>query len=453
MRNRLRVVLTSALAALLATGLLVVDAASAQDVPLPKFNSPFSRVGVGDLVPFAYSAQLGMGGIGRGYTHTHIASPTNPASLAALRFTSFQVGVGLDRSVLTDGRRENENINGNLQYLSLSFPLQNQLNQVLDGQERKWRNAMMLALAPYSNVGYNVELVERDPDFGQVVNGFRGSGGYYRLQWGNGVEYEDFRAGLNLSYIFGRTNNQQEVFPRSADSTAFGASLLTDTDALRARGVEAQLGFQYDWLLGGGEDASDPDARVLTLGLTTRFATQLNGEATRLLSNQNIFRVVDTLSFERDASQRVTLPGQVGIGAFYRAGRRFGAGFDVSRTAWSNFENSLRSGEDLDDALRVAVGAEWTPDAKAYGKFWKRARYRVGGYANQDPRPGVNPEYGLTFGLGLPVVRPREEVSYVNLALNAGRYGTDGDISQRYVRLVVGFTLTDNTWFYKRRFQ
>ena len=435
---------------LLVLALGLVTQAQAQEVPLPKFNSPYSRVGVGDLVPFAYAAQLGMGGIGQGYKHTHIASPSNPASLAALRYTSFQVGVGLDRSVLTDGQRENTNINGNLQYLSLAFPLQNQLNRVLDGEDSKWRNSMMFSLAPYSDVGYNVELVSDNEEFGQVVNRFRGSGGYYRLLWGNAVEYDKLRFGLNLSYLFGRTNNQQQVLPRAADSTLIGASLLSDTDALRARGVEAQFGVQYDWVL---KRVDDFDHNVLTLGASARLGATLRGEASRLITNQNLFFILDTLSFQLNESQEVKLPAQFGIGAYYRAGHGFNAGFDVSRTSWSNFRNSLRPFEALRDATRVAVGLEWTPNYQAYGKYFKRVQYRVGAYSNQDPRPGVNPEVGFTAGLGLPIVRPREEISYVNLSLNAGRFGTEADINQRYVRLVVGFTLTDNSWFYKRRFQ
>ncbi len=425
-------------------------AVTAQEVPLPKANSPYSRFGVGDLIPFAYSAQLGMGGIGIGFHDTHIASPSNPAALAALRYTSFQVGVGLERSTLSDGSIENDNLNGNLQYLSLAFPLQNTLNTVLDGRQHKVRNAMMFSLAPYSNVGYNVELVSDEPGLGQFVNRFRGSGGYYRLQWGNAVEYKKtWRAGLNLSYIFGRTNNQQQLFARGADSSFIGASLLTDTDALRARGIEAQFGLQYDLVLASGE--SGP-TKTLTFGASSTLGTTLKGEASRVITNENIFGILDTLAFERDESQEVKLPNQFGIGVMYRHRNKFSAGFDIRRVNWSGFSNSLRPLETGDNVTRLAAGVEWIPNYQAFGKYWNRVRYRAGAYLHEDPRQGVDPEYGVTFGLGLPIVQPREEVSYVNLSLNAGRFGAEGDITQRYVRLVVGFTLTDNSWFYKRRF-
>jgi len=420
---------------------------TAQDVPAPTFNSPFSRFGVGDQTPFAYSAQLGIGGIGQAYNHSHIASPSNPAALGALRYTSYQVGIGFDRTKLAQGGIENTNSSGNLQNLSLAFPLQNSLNEVLDGKESKFRQGMMLALAPYSNVGYNIQLDSEEQGLGNIRSTYLGSGGYYRLQFGTGVEYDRrARIGANISYIFGRTNNQTEVVVLDQP----GASLLTNTEAFRGRGVEAQLGAQYDFVLRTNEDGVRK--RVLTVGASTVFGANVNGDASRSIIRTNQFNLVDTVFSADDQSQEVELPTRLSFGAYYRIINKFGVGFDVERIGWQGFTNSLRPSETLEDVVNLRAGVEWTPNAKAFGKYWNQVQYRAGGYMNQDPRPGVDSETGVTFGLGLPIVLPREEVSYVNLSLNAGRFNTTSDITQRYVRLVVGFTLTDNTWFYKRRF-
>jgi hypothetical protein len=53
----------------------------------------------------------------------------------------------------------------------------------------------------------------------------------------------------------------------------------------------------------------------------------------------------------------------------------------------------------------------------------------------------------------LPVILPRQQTSFVNLALEIGRIGADSPIEETYFRLSAGFTLNDNTWFYKRRFE
>lgn len=419
----------------------------AQEIPTPTRNSPFSRFGIGDLTPFAYSAQLGMGGIGQAYNHSHIASPSNPAALGALRYTSYQVGVGFNRTILEQGTEDNQNTTGQLQNLSLAFPLQNSLNEVLDGKDSKIRVGTMLAIAPYSNIGYNIEVQSEVDGLGTVETNFEGTGGYYRLQFGGGAEYDRrARFGANFSYIFGRTNSQSEILP----DDIMGASLLTETDAFRGRGLETQLGAQYDFVLERNEDGISK--RILTLGATTTFGASFDGEATRSLISTNFAGIQDTISFSEDQTQTVNFPNRIAFGAYYRVVDKFGAGFDVERVSWGDFSNSLRPSEVLTDATRISMGVEWTPNAKAFGQYWKQVKYRVGGYSNEDPRPGVNEERGLTFGLGLPIVRPREEVSYVNLSLNAGYFDTTSDITQRYIRFVAGFTLTDNTWFFKRRF-
>lgn len=421
----------------------------AQEVPEPSTNNPFSRLGVGELAPHAYAAQVAMGGIGQAFTDAHIASPTNPASLGALRYTSFQVGLGLDRSRLESGGIQNTNVDGNLDYLSLAFPLQNSLQRVLDGKQSKWRNGMLLALAPYSNVGYDIELVSEVEGLGSVQNRFQGSGGYYRLQWGNGVAYDSkFRAGVNLSYIFGRTNTLQAALPQDVDVSA---RVLSDNDAFRGRGVELQAGAQYDIAL---PQSARGLARAVTVGATYRLGTRIEGEASRLATLYPRFNplATDTVSFATEVDQSVELPATLGFGAYYRTEGRFGFGFDVTRTSWSQYRNTIRPNERLDDVTSVSVGAEFIPDAKAFGQYWQLVRYRAGAYLRGDPRAGIDDEQGVSFGVGLPVIRPREEVSYVNLAVNTGRFGDAEGISQRYIRLTVGFTLTDNSWFYKRRF-
>lgn len=440
---------SSRVAGALALALAVVVTARGQEIPEPTTNNPFSRVGVGELAPHAYAAQVGMGGIGVGFNDSHIASPTNPAALGALRFTSFQVGVGLDRSRLEADGVENTNLDGNLDYLSLAFPLQNSLQRVLDGIDSKWRNGMLFSLAPYSDIGYNVETFSDVEGLGEVATSTLGSGGYYRLQWGNGFAYGNrVRGGVNLSYLFGRANAQQAVEPRGGD---LAGTELTRTDALRARGLEVQFGLQYDVAL--GQNAAGR-SRKLTLGGTYALGAELNGEASRFSTNTYFLGAggIDTVTFATELDQTVALPDRAALGVYYSDAGRIGVGVDVTRTAWSSFRNTLAPEDRLDDALGVAVGGEFVPDPKAFGQYWQLVRYRAGAYVNADPRPDVDAEAGFSLGLGMPVVRPREEVSYVNLAVNAGRYGDAEGVRQRYVRLTVGFTLTDNTWFYKRRF-
>lgn len=86
----------------------------------------------------------------------------------------------------------------------------------------------------------------------------------------------------------------------------------------------------------------------------------------------------------------------------------------------------------------------------------KRVRYRAGAYYRQDPREinGKNlDDIGVTLGFGFPLILPRQQTSFVNAAFEIGKIGTDSPIEETYYKLTVGFTLNDNTWFYKRRFE
>jgi hypothetical protein len=59
---------------------------------------------------------------------------------------------------------------------------------------------------------------------------------------------------------------------------------------------------------------------------------------------------------------------------------------------------------------------------------------------------------GITIGAGFPLVLPRQQVSFVNLAIQMGTIGDPSILRERFIKLNLGFTLNDNTWFYKRKF-
>lgn len=430
-------------------------AAAAQEVPDPKTNSPFSRFGIGDVQRPGFATQSAMGGVGLAYANPHIANEMNPASLGALRFATYQVGVDVSRDRLSGNGVENEGINGNLGYLSLAFTTRNTLNDLLDARQRRTRYATQLALTPYSTQNYNIESVTEQPEVGRVVNSFLGAGGFYRLRSAHALEIDQrLRLGISGSYLFGRTSVQNRVgtanFPTSSE--------IADTESLRVRGLELAGGGQYDIVLARAEardnESEGNAAKLLTLAATVAYTGDLTGSGTRTVTRFNrVFRTRDTLPGEDDLEQRLTMPLRYGVGVIYKHINKLQVGADFEYATWDRFDNNLRPNERLESGYRVSVGAEWIPQIQAYNKYHRTIRYRFGAYRQQDPRPGVNADQGLSFGVGLPVVRPREELSYVNLSINAGNLVTTGDIDQRYLRFTAGFALTDNTWFYKRRFK
>ena len=100
-------------------------------------------------------------------------------------------------------------------------------------------------------------------------------------------------------------------------------------------------------------------------------------------------------------------------------------------------------------------GGELIPEYASYNKYSRRMSYRLGAFYGTDPRT-VNGksllQYGFTMGLGLPIVVPRQTPSFVDLSLEVGRFGLKDALRETYIQITAGFSLNDNTWFYKRKF-
>ncbi len=71
---------------------------------------------------------------------------------------------------------------------------------------------MGLVLAPYTQVGYNIQLVDTEtPGVDVSTNTLKGTGGTYRLQWGTGWRYKKLSAGANVGFLFGNIINSRLV--------------------------------------------------------------------------------------------------------------------------------------------------------------------------------------------------------------------------------------------------
>jgi hypothetical protein len=82
-------------------------------------------------------------------------------------------------------------------------------------------------------------------------------------------------------------------------------------------------------------------------------------------------------------------------------------------------------------------------------------RYRVGAFYGTDPRSfnGTQIEnYGISLGVGLPIIMPRQAMSFLHIALEAGQMNAGDQLRENYMQATLGFTLNDNTWFFKRKF-
>lgn len=438
---------------------LVLLLAAATAFGQPKLNSPYSRYGLGDPVNQFFASQAGMAGQTTAFHDPFHLNLLNPASYSYLRATTLEAGLFAKRSGYQSSSASRNVWSGNLAYLAIGFPLRSPINEVLDRRKSPWQLGMGFALTPYTLVGYNVETVDTLDQLGIIQNTFEGNGGTYRLTWSNAVKYKQTALGLNLGWIFGKnTYENTTVF-----SDSFPTYSNTSRDDIRINGLVWNLGLQHDFVLKYAENDKTTPVRWLTLGLTGAGTHDIKSTADRLflrsrgkLSNGQ-YESADTLLYDAGVKRTITLPAAFSVGLQYVIANKLRVGGEFAYEGWSAFRNDARpDGSRYRNVSSVSAGVEFIPDYASYNNYAKRVRLRAGGYFRQDPRvingQGLD-DIGVTLGLGFPVVLPRQQTSFVNAAFELGKLGTDSPIEEAYFRLTVGFTLNDNSWFYKRRFE
>lgn len=419
----------------------------------PKINSPLSRFGLGDPVDQYFAASGGMAGLSTAWQDPFHLNMLNPASLASLQATAFEGGFFAKHSWL-QGKDSTDAIwGGNLQYLALGFPLRNSINRALDRQSNDWSAGMGLVLAPYTQVGYNIELIDTEtPGVDVSTNTLKGTGGTYRLQWGTGWRYKGLSAGANVGFLFGNVINSRLV----VFDSLFGALDTEFQDDISVRGTTWDFGVQYavDFKELNKEGERVPSGKRIIFGATAGTATNLSTESSQFVRRYLGTAVSDTLLEATQIEGAGRLPSQFTIGVNYKEVNRLTLGAEFGVTNWSQYENSIKP-ETFSDTYRLTVGAEWIPNYTSYNNYLARVRYRFGLRYGTDPRTLDGEQVStaaLTLGAGFPIILPRQQVSFINAAFEVGRVGVADVLQETFVKLTIGFTLNDNSWFFKRKF-
>ena len=442
------------LCALSFTSILVAQTSS--ENIRPKVNSPFSRFGLGDLSSPYYTAMAAMGGYTTAFNDPFHINLSNPASLAYLKATAFEVGLSAKNSTLSDaGNKSGSFLSGNLEYLALGFPLKNTLNQVLDRKNSPWQFGSAISLQPYSLVGYDISTVEVSEEAGSTTNVLKGTGGTYRLNWGTGARYKNLAFGVNLGYQFGKITNSRLV---SFDTLSF--SYFTEfRDDLSITGFvwNAGLQYTYDFKKVNKEGDKVPDGRRIVFGITGNNKRNFTSTSTNYIKRENFYYpgiLIDTILYEPEKELKGVLPSALSLGVAYEKFNKVKLGLEYSISNWSQYTNEAKP-DILSDTWRFAIGGEFIPNASSYNKYFHRIRYRAGFYTGTDARSlqGEQLKYSaVTFGFGLPIVMSRQRVSFVNLGFEYGTAGLKDVLNEKYFKFTLGFTLNDNSWFFKRKF-
>ena len=438
---------------------------SAQD------NSPYSRYGIGDLIPSNNINNRGMGGLTAGYSDLFSINSSNPASYSSFQAwkekksskissgrSLLDMGVDIDNRTLRDPATGNNFTasNGIFSYVQVGVPLR-----------RNW--GMSFGLRPVSRISYNIDRTERlkDPITGAAIDSaitrYQGDGGSYLASLGTGIALfsrekngmeEKLSVGFNGGYFFGKKDYSTKRSLINDTVTYYQANFETRT--LFGK-LYASAGVQYQLPLS--------KKTILTLGAYGNLGHSVTGHQDILREtfyyDQSLGDVrLDSISDKRDVKGTLELPASLTVGFMVKkfsvptkeGGYMFG--IDFSKQSWGDYRFYGMT-DSLRNTWELRMGAQISPIPRR--NYFTNINYRFGFFVGPDyVKLGNNiPKLGVSFGTGLPVSISRQapnQVTFVNLAFEYIKRGNKESLLQENLfRISLGFSLSD-IWFIKRQY-
>lgn len=421
-------------------------------------NSPYSRYGIGDLVPNHNILSRGMGGISAGILDYQSINFVNPATLGSISNTIFDLGAEADVRVLrsTNPAKKFTSANSLFSYLQLAFPL---ASKKMLRHKINW--GMSLGLRPVSRINYKIEKNERLSGIDSLNTTYEGSGGVNQAVLGTGISFDlskdnkhirKISFGINGGYMFGSKdfstkltfiNDSVDYFrSNSADSAHFGGFFMSG-------------GLLYETSLSSG---------ILRLGVYGSLQQQINSnrnitrETFSYDANGNAYRV-DSIYDQKNVSGTIDFPSTIGAGFSFQ-GKHWLYGLDYEITDWTKYKFNGVS-DQLQSSWVIRAGAQYFPanEKTAVKKYFNFVRYRAGLYYGPDyVKLNTNrPEFGFTLGTGMPLTS-LQRLSYsgeyvvLNTALEfAARGDKTANLKENTFRFSVGISMNAR-WFQKRKY-
>ena len=410
--------------------------------------SPYSFYGIGSLKFKGTVENRSMGGLSIFTDSIHV-NLRNPASYVGpnlklyndeSRPVKFAIGGSYSSIGLKSNSGSDRASTTTFDYFALNIPLGN--------------FGVGFGLLPYTSVGYKLEANNSD---GKISNRYRGEGGVNKAFLGLGYKInDDLSLGIDASYNFGNIQNSAIAFVYGGDGELVQYQSREDNRS-DLSGLNINLGVSYKTMLN--------EKLQLSSGFTYAPKSTLSSNNTRSfstivinsLNNQEF--VINTIEADLEASglntTDLTLPSRVSFGAGIGEPKKWFVGTEFTFQNTSKFSNPIFSVTNAEfvNASTVAIGGFYIPDYDSFSKYWKRVTYRAGlhfDHTGLEINNEAIKEFGMSFGLGLPVGRM---FSNANIGLEFGKRGTTNQnlIQENFVNLQFSLSLNDR-WFQKRKY-
>lgn len=390
-------------------------------------NSPYTRFGYGNISETFSGEQKALGGTAFGARSSSSINTVNPASYSSvdsLRFM-FDVGSSLLYSRFSDVKGTSQKLNGNIEYITLQFPLSRRL-------------AVSAGLLPYSSSGYNLStehsIISANKDTVNYSKNYSGKGGFNQVYLGLSTQFfNHISLGVNAYYMYGTIDNYRNL----NFGGKIGYTSTTQSNTIDASNFRFRYGAQFFNTFAKKHD--------LTIGLIYEQKKGLNGTFTQI----NSTTTTDTIS--QLGQNAFELPTVFGGGLNYTFDKKFTLAVDYSLYKWSEtkFFNKTDS---LNNSSRLAIGIEYQPRFNSK-KFTERIKYRAGFNMSDTyyKLEGANnaKNIGASIGFGIPIYsRITNTTSTLNTTFEYGKVGGSANLKENYFKFTVNMVFNEN-WFQK----
>jgi long-subunit fatty acid transport protein len=392
-------------------------------------SSPYSFFGLGQQTFKGTIENRSMGGMLTYADSIHV-NLRNPAAYGNLRVTTYSLGAVHTKTYASTSTDEADYDATTIEYVSIGIPLGS-------------KAAFGFGVVPFKSVGYEIGNVTETN-----YSRFTGEGSINRAYFGLGYKITDnISIGGEFRYNFGEELNSSSV---ALSSVQFGTNESNETDF---SGASYNFGLHYQKMI---SDKYEIQASAVYSPESDLNAQNQRNLSTFILTSSLSEQFVNSRPTEFD-EQDLKLPSQLTLGVTIGQPRKWNVGLEYVHEGSSSIgsRSFAPEGTVFTDASSVRAGGFYIPNYNSIDSYWDRVVYRGGlRFEEQGLQlrgEDIN-EFGISFGLGLPIGRTAA-FSNANIGFEYGQRGTTdaGLIKEDFFSISIGLSLND-IWFRKRKF-